>query len=262
MLSDRFSLSAIVLAAGFSVCSSSPCFAQTDVQPRWTESTTTKVKPEMRREFEAYLKQVMAAYKKAGTPWFLTRETFAGNTTEYTTEVPVMKFGDLNGPSVLEKVLGEAGWERLSQDMARCYTAQSRQYATPQTELEINKTDVPMGTYWIEMTTVVAPGRLGDYLMWLQNDYRPALEKAGVAHFQVSQSIFGTAAGEVVTRRMLKSFGEVDEGPVLSKALNEEEARAVAAKAAPLVSASITKIVRVRADLSYSAAQLLRTHRD
>ena len=255
MFSRQTFLSAIFLVAGFCASSSSVCFAQTDVQPRWTDSTTTKVKPELRREFESYLKQIMAAYKKAGTPWFLTRETFAGDTTEYTTVVPVMKFGDLDGPTVVEKVLGEAGWERLCHNMARCYTAQTRQYGTPQTELEINKTDVPMGMYWVETTTVVTPGRMGDYLKWLHDDYRPALEKAGVAHFQVSQPIFGAEAGEIVIRRRLKNLAEIDEGTVLSKALNEEDARAVAARAAALVNSSTTRIVRVRTDLSYSAGK-------
>jgi hypothetical protein len=256
MLSKQAFLSATVLIASFSASFSSVCFAQSDVQPRWTDSTTTKVKPEMRREFEGYLKQLMAAYKNAGSLWFLTRETFAGDTTEYTTVVPVMKFGDLDGASVVVKALGEGGWKRLSRDMARCYTAQTRQFATPQTGLEINKTDVPMGMYWVETTMLVAPGRMGDYLQWLQNDYRPALEKAGVAHFQVSQPIFGAEAGEIVIRRMLKNLGEIDEGPVLSKALNDEDARAVAAKAVALVSSSNTRIVRVRTDLSYSAIKL------
>ncbi len=114
----------------------------------------------------------------------------------------------------------------LSRNFARCYTAQTRQYATPQTELEINKTDVPMGIYWVETSTLVAPGKMGDYLNWLKDDYRPALEKAGVAHFQVSRPIFGAVAGESVTTRMLKNLGEIDGGPVLSKALNDEEARA------------------------------------
>jgi len=242
---------ATVFVAGFA----STGFGQGPAEPAWTDSTTTKVIPGMRREFEGNLKQLVAAYKKAGVPWFVTFETFAGNTTEYTTVVPVMKFGDLDGPSVVLRAMGEAGWERLSRNMARCYTVQTRQYATPNTALEINKTDVPMGMYWVETTTLVAPGRLGDYLNWLQNDYRPALEKAGVAHFRVSQPIFGAAAGEIVTRRMLKNLGEIDEGPVLSRALNEEDARAVAAKAASLVSSSNTRIVRVRTDLSYSAGK-------
>jgi hypothetical protein len=255
MLSKHAFLSATVLVASISASFSNVCVAQSDVQPRWTDSTTTKVKPEMRQEFEGYLRQLMAAYKKAGTPSCLTLETFAGDTTEYTTVVPVMKFGDLDGPSVVIKVLGEAGWERLSRNMARCYTAQTRQYATPQTELEINRTDVPMGIYWVETRTLVAPGRMGDYLNWLKNDYRPALEKAGVARFQVSQPIFGAVAGEIVTTRMLKNLAEIDGGPVLSKALNDEEARAIGAKAVALVSSSNTRIVRLRIDLSYSAGK-------
>ena len=255
MLSRHAFLSATVLVASISASFSNVCVAQSDVQPRWTDSTTTKVKPEMRQEFEGYLRQLMAAYKKAGTPSFLTLETFAGDTTEYTTVVPVMKFGDLDGPSVVIKVLGEAGWERLSRNMARCYTAQTRQYATPQTELEINRTDVPMGIYWVETRTLVAPGRMGDYLNWLKNDYRPALEKASVARFQVSQPIFGAVAGEIVTTRMLKNLAEIDGGPVLSKALNDEETRAVGAKAVALVSSSNTRVVRLRIDLSYSAGK-------
>ncbi len=251
MLNKHAFLSATVLVASFS----GVCFAQSDVQPRWTDSTTTKVKPEMRQKFQGYLKQLMAAYEKAGTPWFLTLENFAGDTTEYTTIVPVVKFGDLDGPSVVVKVLGEVGWEHLSRNMAQCYTAQTRQYATPQTELEINQKDVPMGIYWVETSTLVAPGRMGDYLNWLQNEYRPALEKAGVAHFQVSQPIFGAVAGEIVTRRMLKNLAEIDGGPLLNKALNEEGARAVNAKSVALVSSSNTRIVRVRTDLSYSAGK-------
>jgi hypothetical protein len=250
-MSNRALWSTAVFVAGLA----SACFGQSLGEPAWTDSTTTKVIPVMRREFEGNLKQLVAAYKKAGVPWVLTFETFAGDTTEYITMTPVMKFGDLDGPSVALKALGTAGWERLSRNMARCYSAQSRQYETPNTGLEINKTAVPMGIYWLQTTTLVAPGKLGDYLNWLQNDYRPALEKAGVAHFQVSQPIFGAEAGEIVTRRMLKNLAEIDEGPVLSKALNDEGARAVAAKASALVSSSNTRIVRVRTDLSYSAGK-------
>jgi hypothetical protein len=251
MLSKHAFVSAAVVVAGFSNVG----FAQSDAQPRWTDSTTTRVKPEMRREFEGYLKQLMAAYEKAGTPWFLTLETFAGDTMEYTTVVPVMKFGDLDGPSVVTRVLGEAGWERLSLNIARCYTAQTREYATPQTELEINKTDAPIGIYWVETRTLVAPGRMGDYLTWLKNDYRPALEKVGVTRFQVSQPIFGAVAGEIVTTRALKDLAEIDRGSVLSRALSEEDARAVNARSLSLVSSSKTRIVRVRTELSYSAGK-------
>ena len=255
VLSKRAFRSATVLFAGFSVSLFSSCLAQSGVQPKWTDSTTTIVKPEMRREFEGYLKKEVAAYKKAGTLWFLTLETFAGDTTEYTTVIPIMKFGDLDGPSAVIKVLGKAGWERLSRSMARSYTAQTRRYATPQTELEINNTSSPTGVYWVETCTQVAPGRMSDYLNWLRDDYRPALEKAGVARFRVSQPIFGTGAGQIVTTRMLRDLAEIDGGPMLSKALSDIEVRAIVAKSLPLVSSSSTKIVRMRTDLSYSAGK-------
>ncbi len=243
-------VASFVLLTGLSTV----CFPQTDAQPGWTGSTTTRVKPEMRREFEASLKQLMAAYKKSGVPWFLTLQNFAGETTEYTTVVPVTKFGDLDGPPVVVKVLGEQKWENLSRKIDRCYTTQTRQYAARQTELEINKTDAPMGTYWLETRTLVAQGRMDDYLTWIKNEYLPALEKAGVARFFVSRPIFGGEGAEVVSSRMLKNLAEIDGGPVLTKALGEEGARAVNAKSVPLVRSSTTRIVLVRTDLTYSTA--------
>ncbi len=268
MLSKRaFWLTAVVVAI---LSSSGPntCFAQgsiqpgaiqpgnppdSSIQPSWTEATTTKVKPEMRQEFETYLKQLTAAYRKAGTLWFLTFETFAGDTTEYTTVIPVVNFGDLDGPSAAMKILGAQEWDRLSRNIAICYTAQTRRYATPHTELEITSADTPTGLYWVETSTLVVPGRLSDYLNWLANDYRPALKKAGVTRFRVSQPIFGAQSGEIVTTRMLKNLAEIDEGAVLSKVLSDEDARAVAAKSVPLVNSSNTRILRMRTDLSYTA---------
>jgi hypothetical protein len=208
----------------------------------------------MRQEFEAALREIVTAHKRAGIPWLLTLQNFAGDTTEYTTVVPVMKFGDLDGPPVVAKVLGERGWEHLSRKIDRCYTSQTRQYAVRQPRLEINKADVPTGVYWLETRTRVAQGRMDDYLAWLENDYRPALEKAGVAHFVVSRPIFGGEGGEVVSSRMLKNLAEIDGGPILTRALGEAGALAVNARSVPLVRSSTTRIVLVRTDLSYSAA--------
>jgi hypothetical protein len=56
MLNKHALLSATVLVASISASFSNVCFAQSDVQPKWTVSTITKVKPEMRQEFEGHLK--------------------------------------------------------------------------------------------------------------------------------------------------------------------------------------------------------------
>jgi hypothetical protein len=96
---------------------------------------------------------------------------------------------------------------------------------------------------------------MGDYLNWIKNDYRPALEKAGVARFHVSQPIFGAVAGEIVTMRLLKNLAEIDEGAVLSRALTDDQVGAIVAKSVALVSSSNTRIVRMRTDLSYTTGK-------
>lgn len=251
MLCRSTFLPLIVVAIGIA-SNSSVCIAQAEAKPVWISSTTTRVKPEKVREFERYLKELRDVYKQAGALWFITFQTFAGDTTEYTTVVPVMKFGDLDGPSIGTRALGEAGWERLFRKIARCYTSQTREYATPQVDLEIRTANAPLGIYWVETNTMVAPGKMGDYLNWLKNDYRPGLEKAGVARFKVSRPIFGAVGGEVEIMRMLKDLAEIDAGAVLSRALGDQETREIAAKSVPLVSSSNTRIVRMRTDLSYS----------
>ena len=252
MLSRLALLPVIILTIGFGSNSSMLCFAQSDRQPQWVCSTTTRVKPDRVREFERCLKDLRSVYKQAGASWFITFQTFAGDTTEYTTVTPVMKFGDLDSPPPMTRVLGEAEGKRLSRKIARCYISQTREYATPQVDLGIGTGKAPSGTYWVETNISVTPGKMADYLNWLKDDYRPALEKAGVAHFQVSRPIFGAAAGEIVIMRMLKNLAEVDAGAVLSRALSDQKAREIAAKCVPLVSSSNTRIIRMRTDLSYS----------
>src|SRR3982751_4091552 len=117
MPGGRGILSLFVTFAAFAGGSFPFCFAQSEIEPRWTNSTTTKVRPERKREFEAYLRELIAAHKRAGTLWFQTFETFAGDTTEYTTLAPVVTFGDLDGPSAVARTLGEKKWERLSRGL-------------------------------------------------------------------------------------------------------------------------------------------------
>ena len=239
------------LLALIATASAIASFAQSSPQPAWISITITQVKPAKRAQFERYLKQVLAAYKKGGTPWFLTLQTFAGDTTEYTTVVPVMTFADLDGPPVPAKVLGQKGWESLSNKIARCYNAQTRQFATPLTALEINKTDAPVGSYWVENRSQAIQEKMDDYLDWLKNEYRPALEKAGVAGFRLSIVVFGAEGGEIISMRMLKDLAEIDGGSILTRALGSDRAREVSAKGAALASAKSTRILRVRSDLTY-----------
>jgi len=244
-----------MIAAILVAFSCRPALAQTDASTRWLSVTTVTVIPERRHEFERHLKRLVAAHRKAGTPWLRTWQAAAGNTMEYTVVVPVARFGDLDEPSAAARALGASAWERLHDDLARCALGETREYATPRPELNIDKADAPIRSYWIETVTDVMPGKMIEYLTWLQNDYRPALEKAGVSHFDVSQPIFGAVANRIVTARMIENFAEIDAGPVLARALADDAVRAVNEKAAPLIRVSMTKILQLRQDLSLQRAR-------
>ena len=107
------------------------------------------------------------------------------------------------------------------------------------------------GTLWIQTRTFLNPGKFPEYQAWLKNDYKPALEKAGVTQFRVSRPIFGVPGGEIQTIVMLKNFAEIDGGPILTQKLGADAARALNAKTNGLVRAATTNLIRVRADLSY-----------
>jgi hypothetical protein len=242
----RYALKTGIAAAILAVSIPALCSAQ-DKGPTWLRFQTTTIKPEMRQEFEGYVKQVAAAYKKAGVPLFVVYENVAGNLNEYTSVLGIAKFAEMDGTSPLVKSLGEEGSANLLRNVARCETSQTRYFALPQDDLTINKGQ--LGTLFMQTRTVVTAGKMPEYQNWLKNDYKPALEKAGVTQLRVSRPIFGVAGNQIETIRMMKDFAEIDGGPILQK-LGADAARALNAKTNGLVQSSRTTIIRVRPDLS------------
>lgn len=243
----RYTLKTGIAAAILAVSIPALCSAQ-DQGPTWLRFQTTTIKPEMRHEFEGYVKQVAAAYKKAGVPLFVVYENVAGNLNEYTSVLGIVKFAEMDGTSPLVKSLGEEGSANLLRNVARCETSQTRYFALPQDDLTINKGQ--LGTLFMQTRTVVTAGKMPEYQNWLKNDYKPALEKAGVTQLRVSRPIFGVAGNQIETIRMMKDFGEIDGGPILNQKLGADAARALNAKSNGLVQSSRITIIRVRPDLS------------
>jgi len=81
-----------IAAALLAVTIPTLCTAQA-TGPTWIRFQTTRVRPEMREEYEGYMKQIAAAYKKTSVPLFVTYQNVAGDMTEYTSVLGLMKFG-------------------------------------------------------------------------------------------------------------------------------------------------------------------------
>jgi hypothetical protein len=224
------------------------CTAQAN-GPAWLRFQTTRVRPEMRQDYEGYMKQIAAAYKKASVPFFITYQNVAGDMTEYTSILPLMKFAEMDSPSPLIKTLGEEAFGNLLRGAARTQISQNRYFSLPMNDLMINKGEA--GTLWMMTRTFLNPGKFQEYEAWLKNDWKPAMEKAGVTQLRVSRPIFGLPGGEVQTARMMKSFAEIDAGPILTQKLGADGARALNAKTNGMVRATTNTLIRIRQDLSY-----------
>jgi hypothetical protein len=218
--------------------------------PAWIRFTASTVKPEMAPEYEGYLKQMAAAYKKAGLPAYVVLTNFAGNRFEYTSVTFVMKFGDMDGPNPIQKALGEEGFSNLTRSMNRCVVSSTRYYSRPWEDVSINKPG-PMSQYFMRTRVPIAPGKNTEYRAYLKNELLPVYEKGGVTWFHVSVPTFGGPTGTVETVRMLKNLGEIDGGPLTTKVLGAAGAQALAAKAQGLTrGASQITIMRMRPELS------------
>jgi hypothetical protein len=224
------------------------CVAQNTNNPAWLRFTVSKVKLEMTQEYEGYIKQITAAYKKSGVPFFVVYQNFAGDQSEYTSVLPIMKFGDLDGPNPIAKTIGEEGYSNLIRSLRRCMLSQVRYYSLPMDALNIDK-GAP-GEYLMLTRTQLVPGKMNDYEAWLKSDYKPALEKAGTTFYRASRPIFGAPGNTIEAVRGMKNLAEIDGGPILNKALGQDAARAMNAKVSGLIRTSSSTIIHVRADLS------------
>jgi hypothetical protein len=218
--------------------------------PTWIRFTASTIKPEMTLEYEGYLKQMAAAYKKAGQPIYAVLSNFSGNRFEYTSVTFVMKFGDMDGPNPVQTALGEEAFANLTRSMNRCVVSSTRYFSRPWDDLTINKPGA--GEYFIRTRVPIATGKNEEYRAYLKNELKPVYEKGGVTWFRVSVPTFGGPAGTVETLRRLKNLGEIDGGPLTTRVLGADGAQALAAKAQSLTrGASQLTIMRSRPELSW-----------
>ena len=223
---------------------------QPQTGPQWSVITTAQIRPEFRQEFEAAEKEISAAYKKAGVPYRLVVQTILGDLTEYTTIAPQSKFAEMDGPSVIERAMGEAASQKFLRRIGGYLTAAHRVTALSMDDISIQTPGDP-GAFAHVTTWRLAPGKGEEFVAFMKNDYVPAMKKADVANFYVSRPVFGGDLSERVMVRPMHKLAELDAGPLITKALGTEGARQLNAKQAGIVESVHFVVVRLRLDLSF-----------
>ena len=224
--------------------------AQNNPTPEWSVITTTQIKPDSRLEYEAGQKEITAAYKKAGIPYRVVVQTLFGDLAEYTSIAPLSKFADMDGPSPLEKALGQAASQRLLKRMGGYLVSVHRETTISLDELSIRTPMENPGEYAVVTMMRLVPGKGQEFAAYMKDDYLPAMRKADVANLWVSQPVFGADGMQRILVRLMHKMAEIDNGPLIRKALGVEGARQLGMRQAAIVASTHTNIVRIRTDLS------------
>ncbi|MFL6448277.1 MAG: hypothetical protein ACJ746_11390 [Bryobacteraceae bacterium] len=247
----RFSYRAGAIWVAFVLSAVPAIMAQSTPAPEWSLVMITTVKPEMRSDYEAFQKEMSAAYKKAQVPSRAVLQTVMGNLLEYISVAPLAHFADMDGPSPVERALGKADAEGLIRKGVACTTSAHREASLALKDLSIHTKTQENFEYAMITSYHLVTGKEAEFSAWMKNDYIPAMKKAEVKNFWVSQTVFGGDPNERIAVRLIKNLAEFDAGPVLTKALGEEGALKVRLKSTGIVDSVHYSVLHYRPDLSY-----------
>ena len=135
-----------------------------------------------------------------------------------------------------------------------CVTSTQRVASLALNDMSIRTKTQEKSEYVMVTSYHLASGKEIEFNAWMKNDYLPAMKKAEVKNFWLSQTMFGGEPNERIAVRPIKNMAELDAGPVLTKALGQEGALKLRAKSAGVIDSVHFSVLHYRADLSYDTS--------
>jgi hypothetical protein len=215
---------------------------------------TDRVKPEKTSEWLALQKdEVLPALKKAGVRERKIYHTVLGDTTEFVTYLPFPDYGEMDGPDALDRALGKATAADLKERLGNCLLSSYSRLERSQNEFFIDPGDAPA---LFSSAYRAAPGRSGDYLVFLREHMQPpmqrAVESGFIEGYQVMLTDQGGEVGIYVLNMFYPDFDTLDQGPPAAKMMGAEERAEFFRAGAGLIAPLGQYIYRYEADLSFS----------
>lgn len=224
----------------------------------WLQVSVVRVKPEMVTEYVAFQKsETLPGLKKAGLKWRDAWETGVfGEGFEYVFVTPIEKFAQYDGPGPMMRALGDEGARAYNEKLRR-FLISSHTFAVrmrPDLSYAGKMTWPPKLAViaWVD----VAQGRTAEYENFIKTDWAPAMKKADVAGYFVSQIVFGGSANGYITLTALDNFADIDKGPPVVRALGQAGADKLGQKVSGIVTHVERSVSRYNADLSIAPAQM------
>lgn len=246
-------------AVGKKAAPRKPKAAAAGAQSEWLSITVVRVKADLLTEYQDFVKnEVIPTLKKGGVK---ERSAFTtgifGESFEYVYVTPIENFAQYDGPGPAVKALGEEG-ARAYGAKARRFVVSSRTFGVQtRPDLSImpaNMAGPPKLAVINSIHTV--PGKNVAFETLLKTDILPAVKKAGVAGYLVSQTVFGGDPNEYTTLALMDTFAEVGKGSPVVRGMGGQAAfNRFVTKATGIISSQERSVSRYVPELSFGPGQ-------
>ena len=237
------SILALGVAAGFAASASAQ---QGNIQ----SVTFYTVKPDRVGDFLAEIKELNALLAKGGSTRYASSWVSLTGPNEYVRATYYNKWADLDaGPD--PKLKDEAAdIARATERILDCTESRRRIIAEVQPDLSVLAlTDIPKMIR--VLTTDVRPDKYNDYLALVKSDILPAAQKGGLKWYEFSEMRYGAPNTEVTSIVAMDTWGDLDTGVGIQKALGKDGYQALTEKVRPLIVQAVVNEYRFLPDISY-----------
>jgi hypothetical protein len=225
--------------------------------PMFVRLTIVEIRPEAVSDYVALQKSdTMPALQKAGVAWRdAWRTGVFGSSFTVAYIAPLKSFASLDEPNPLLKSMGEEAYREYQVKMSKLIRSQQTYALRERPDLGLKTEGTPMAKLGVLAAVEVVPGRTIEFETILKNEWTPALKKAGVANYGVSQVVFGGSAGQYYTFTPIENFAQLDKGHPITQSIGEAGMNRIVAKMGTSTRSVERFIIRYDEELSFRTKQ-------
>jgi hypothetical protein len=231
--------------------------ASKSTEPSIIVLRVTDVRPDMMSEFVALQKSdTIPGLKKAGLEWRdAWRSAVVGSANTIAFLTPAKSFADFDGDPPMKKALGDDGYRTYMDKVtkligsSRVYILRTRPDLGYQTEASSASTMPPKLGVLAEVE--VAMGKQPDFESILKAEWVPALKKANIPSYMVTETMMGGPIGQYHTFTPITNFAQLEKGHPVQQALGEAAFTKLMARMGPNIRRAERTIIRYDEELSF-----------
>jgi quinol monooxygenase YgiN len=215
--------------------------------------TFAKVKPERWIDFLDFQRnESVAVQQKAGTAW---RAVWASGIFAEGFSVamvtPIAKMAQYDGQGPAMRVLGEDGARAYNTTLREMVESTRSVLIRTRPDLSYVPQPAMMPKFAVVATVSVVPGRTADFEAVIKSDVLPAMKRAGIARYAVSQTVLGGDVNEYTTLAYFDHYADMDQPWGLEKALGADGMLKLGQKFSGIIAHHERMIVRYVPEASF-----------